>query len=164
MTCNRHIWHANLFTSTRNDPFNTNRLTRITNKYSFYFRFLKYLLYSAYILNLKENRVTTKTYKWYSCKLKLSLVMINLLFAQTLSILILNIWQVLWMLYFCWILLFWIWVKVYALLLECKELISRLMLYFCWSMLFWMWIEDFKCMLYFQDVKNLFLYGCYILY
>ena len=40
--------------STQNDPLNTTRLTRITNKYSFYFRFVKYLLYPTYILNLKR--------------------------------------------------------------------------------------------------------------
>ena len=54
VTYNRHIWHANLFVSTQNNIFNTIRLTRITNKYSFYFRFVKYLLYSTYILNLKR--------------------------------------------------------------------------------------------------------------
>ena len=40
--------------STRNDPLNTTRLTRITNKYLFYFRFVKCLLYPTYILNLKR--------------------------------------------------------------------------------------------------------------
>ena len=38
----------------RNDPFNTTYLTRITNEYSFYFKFVKYLLYPTYILNLKK--------------------------------------------------------------------------------------------------------------
>ena len=37
--------------STQNDPFNT---TCLTNKYLFYFRFVKYLLYPTYILNLKR--------------------------------------------------------------------------------------------------------------
>ena len=40
--------------STRNDPLNITSLTRITNKYLFYFRFVKYLLYPIYILNLKR--------------------------------------------------------------------------------------------------------------
>ena len=40
--------------STQNDPLNTTRLTRMTNKYLFYFRFVKYLLYPTYILNLKR--------------------------------------------------------------------------------------------------------------
>ena len=152
MTRNWHISHVNLFVSTRNDPFNTTHLTCITNKYSFYFRFLKYLLYSTYILNLKRNGVITKTYKWYSCKLKLSLVMISLLFVPTLSILILNIWRVLWMLYFCWTMLFW--VEVYALHLKCKELIFRSMLNFCWSMLFWMWVEELKVYALFSKCKE----------
>ena len=43
-----------IFVSTRNDPLNTNDLTHITNKYLFYFRFVKYLLYPTYILNLKK--------------------------------------------------------------------------------------------------------------
>ena len=54
ITCNRHVWHANLFVSTQNDPLNTTRLTRRTNKYLFYFRIVKYLLYPTYILNLKR--------------------------------------------------------------------------------------------------------------
>ena len=40
--------------STRNNPLNTTYLTRITNKYLFYFKFFKYLLYPTYILNLKR--------------------------------------------------------------------------------------------------------------
>ena len=40
--------------STRNDPLNTTCLTCITNKYLFYFRFVKYLLYPTNILNLKR--------------------------------------------------------------------------------------------------------------
>ena len=40
--------------STQNDPLNITSLTRITNKYLFYFRFVKYLLYPIYILNLKR--------------------------------------------------------------------------------------------------------------
>ena len=52
--CNRHVWHANLFVLIRNDSFSTTHLTQITNKYSFYFRFVKYLLYPTYILNLKR--------------------------------------------------------------------------------------------------------------
>ena len=40
--------------STRNDPLNTTRLTCITNKHLFYFRFVKYLLYPTNILNLKR--------------------------------------------------------------------------------------------------------------
>ena len=35
---------------------NTICLIRITNKYSFYFRFIKYLLYPTYILNLKKKK------------------------------------------------------------------------------------------------------------
>ena len=54
MTHNRHIWHANLFVSSENNSFNTTYLTRITNKYLFYFKFVKYLLYPTYILNLKR--------------------------------------------------------------------------------------------------------------
>ena len=54
ITRNRHVWHTNLFVLTQNDILNTTRLTRITNKYSFYFRFVKYLLYPTYILNLKR--------------------------------------------------------------------------------------------------------------
>ena len=54
ITRNRHVWHANLFVSTWNDPLNTTHLTRITNKYLFYFGFVKYLLYPTYILNLKR--------------------------------------------------------------------------------------------------------------
>ena len=54
ITRNRHLRHANLFVSTQNDSLNTIRLTRITNKYLFYFRFVKYLLYPTYILNLKR--------------------------------------------------------------------------------------------------------------
>ena len=54
VTRNKHVWHANLFESIRNDPLNTTRLTCITNKYLFYFRFVKYLLYPTYILNLKR--------------------------------------------------------------------------------------------------------------
>ena len=57
MICNRHVWYANLIVSTRNYPFNTTHLTRITNKYSFYFRFVKY---PTYILNLKR---TANNYK-----------------------------------------------------------------------------------------------------
>ena len=53
---NRHVLHVNLFVSTRNDPLNTIRLTRITNKYSFYFRFVKYLLYPTYIIKLKKKK------------------------------------------------------------------------------------------------------------
>ena len=45
---------------------------------------------------------------------------------------ILSIWQVLWILYFCWIILFWIWLK------------------------------DLKCMHFYWDAKNLFLDICYI--
>ena len=64
--------------------------------------------------------------------------------------------------------LFWIWVEVYALILECKELISKWMSYFCWTVLFWMWVEDLKCMHYFWDVNKIkwnkikILDGCYI--
>ena len=32
---NKHIWHANLFVSTRNDTFNTTYLTHITNNIHF---------------------------------------------------------------------------------------------------------------------------------
>ena len=54
VTRNRHVWHSNLFVSIQNDLLNTTRLTRITNKYLFYFKFVKYLLYPTYILNLKR--------------------------------------------------------------------------------------------------------------
>ena len=56
VTCNRHIWHVNLFVLTRNDSFNPTRLTHITNKYLFYFKFIKYLLYLTYILNFKKKK------------------------------------------------------------------------------------------------------------
>ena len=48
------------FVLTRNDPLNTIRLTRITNKYLFYFRFVKYLLYPTNILNLKRKVINYK--------------------------------------------------------------------------------------------------------
>ena len=48
------------FVSTRNDPLNTIRLTHITNKYLFYFRFVKYLLYPTNILNLKRKVINYK--------------------------------------------------------------------------------------------------------
>ena len=54
VTRNRHVWHANLFVSTRNNSFNITHFTCITNKYLFYFRFVKYLLYPTYILNLRR--------------------------------------------------------------------------------------------------------------
>ena len=41
----------------KNDPFNTICLTHITNKYSSYFTFTKYLLYPTYILNLKNKKI-----------------------------------------------------------------------------------------------------------
>ena len=70
---NRHVWHANLFVSTRNDPLNTTRLTHITNKYLLYFRFVKYLLNPTYILNLKRKVSNYKNLKGngYNWKLKL---------------------------------------------------------------------------------------------
>ena len=40
--------------SAQNDPLNTTHLTRIKNKYLFYYRFFKYLLCPTYILNLKR--------------------------------------------------------------------------------------------------------------
>ena len=47
------------------------------------------------------------------------------------------------------------WVEMYAFILECKELISRWMLYFCWTILFWMWVEDLKCMHCLWDIKKI---------
>ena len=91
------------------------------------------------------------------------IVRISLLFTPILSILIFSIWRVPGILYFCWTVLFIFvkpcyfefWVEVYALLLECKELISRWILYFCWTILFWIWVEDLKCMHCFWDVKKI---------
>ena len=39
--------------------------------------------------------------------------------------------------------------------LKCKELISRWMLYFCWTILFWMWVENLKWMHCFLGWKKI---------
>ena len=61
--------------------------------------------------------------------------------------------------------LFWIWVEVYALILECKELISRWILYFCWNYIIlnvgWR-LKVYELLL--GCKKKLFLDGCYIKY
>ena len=80
------------------------------------------------------------------------IVRISLLFAQILSILILSIWQVSRILYFYWNKLFHFCYFEFGL--KCKELISRSMLYFCWTILFWMWVEDLKCMYCFLGCKK----------
>ena len=36
-----------------------------------------------------------------------------------------------------------------------KKLFSRWMLYFCWTILFWMWIENLKCMHCFLGCKKI---------
>ena len=100
---NRHVWHANLFVSTQNDLINTTHLTSITNKYSFYFRFVKYLLYPTCFLNLKRKVSNYKNLKGIWLEIEAL--------------------QILGILYFCWTMLFWIWVEVYALFLGCKEFI-----------------------------------------
>ena len=55
---------------TRNDPLNITRLTRVTNKYLFYFRFVKYILYPTYILNLKRKVSNYKNLQWISLEIK----------------------------------------------------------------------------------------------
>ena len=46
-----HLTQLVCMPNNQNGSLNT---TRITNKYLFYFRFVKYLLYPTYILNLKR--------------------------------------------------------------------------------------------------------------
>ena len=54
-------------------PFNTIRLTYITDKYSFYFRFVKYFLYPTYLLNFIKKIIKKK---WVFQKLISDIILI----------------------------------------------------------------------------------------
>ena len=130
MTCNRHIWHTNLFMSIWNNSFIKTCLTHVTNKCSFYFRFVKHLLNPTYILNFKKK-------KWIITKL-ISDIIINWNFTNPRFLNAINP-KSLNLLIICWIVLYYfffflMWVEdleVYALIWN----VNNLFLYECYIIL-----------------------------